>query len=103
MSFKIERKESDLEKSFRIACRRYGGVAKKQKGFAGDLDRRVVWPNGVTTYAELKRPDGTGEVSELQEKEIKELNDMGHLAMVVASEVDIAVFIQRSLERVLKP
>lgn len=99
-----DRKEVDIEKAFRIACRRYGGIARKltSPGSAGVLDRFVVWPGGVTTYAELKRPSG-GVVSALQLGELKMLSDMGHLAMLVNNEADIALFIKRSLERVLKP
>jgi hypothetical protein len=97
-----DRKESEIEKKFRIACRRYGGLARKltSPGSAGVLDRFVVWNNGVTTYAELKRPTG-GVVSELQSDEIRMLSGMGHLAQVVTNEMDIARFVKASLERVL--
>ncbi len=96
-----DRRESEIEKKFRIACRRYGGIAKKQTAGGGDLDRRVIWNSGVTTYAELKRPT-RGVTSQAQLDEIKLLQSMGHVAMVVANEMDIARFIKLSLERVLR-
>lgn len=101
MSFSIERKEADLEAIFNAACRRYGGVPRKQTGGGGDLDRRVIWDRGVTTYAEIKRSKG-GVVSALQEKELGLLLSMGHLAMVIRNEKDIALFVQESLKRVLE-
>lgn len=97
----IERKESDIEAKFVAACRRYGGIARKQTAGGGDLDRRVIWPNGVTTYAELKRPS-RGVRSKAQQDEVGLLLSMGHLAMFVQNEMDIAMFIKLSLERVMK-
>ena len=96
-----ERKEVDLEGAFVTACRRHGGTARKlvSPGHAGVLDRFVIWDNGVTTYAELKRPKG-GRRSPLQIDEVEMLTRRGHLAMFIASEADIALFIKRSLERV---
>lgn len=102
MTFQIDRKENDIEAKFVSACRRYGGIARKQTGGGGDLDRRVIWPGGVTTYAELKRPK-KGVRSKAQQDEVGLLLKMGHLAMFVESEMDIALFIQLSLERVMKP
>lgn len=96
----IERKETEIETKFVAACRRYGGIAKKQTAGGGDLDRRVIWPNGVTTYAELKRPK-KGVRSEAQQDEVGLLLSMGHLAMFVENEMDIARFIKLSLERVM--
>lgn len=95
----IERKESALEKAFNVACRRYGGIPKKQTAGGGDLDRRVIWDNGVTTYAEIKRGN-KGVVSPEQERELGLLLGKGHLAMVIRNEMDIAMFIKLSMERV---
>lgn len=96
-----DRLERDIEKKFVAACRRYGGIAKKQTAGGGDLDRRVVWANGVTTYAELKKPRG-GVASEAQEAEVKLLLSLGHVAMFVRTELDIARFVQLSMERVMR-
>ena len=101
MALQIDRKESSIEDKFVAACRRYGGIAKKQTGGGGDLDRRVIWPNGVTTYAELKRPKG-GVRSKAQQDEVGLLLKMGHLAMFVQNEMDIALFIKLSMERVMQ-
>lgn len=101
VSFQIDRKEADIEAAFNAACRRYGGVPKKQTAGGGDLDRRVVWDNGVTTYAELKRPK-KGVTSEMQDAELKLLLSKGHLAMVIRTEMDIALFVKLSMERVLR-
>lgn len=96
----IDRKESSIEKAFVVACRRYGGIAKKQTAGGGDLDRRVIWPKGVTTYAELKR--GKNSVrSKAQQDEVGLLLSMGHLAMFIDNEMDIAMFIKLSMERVM--
>lgn len=99
---KISRTEADLESAFRKACAKYGGVARKlaSPGNSGVFDRFVVWDNGVTTYAELKRPDGTGKRSQLQLDEQVLLESKGHLAMFIESEAQIALFIKRSLDRV---
>lgn len=101
MTLQIKRKEATLEAKFVAACRRYGGDAIKltSPGRAGMPDRLVFWANGVTTYAELKR-DEDAPVSKGQLDEIKKLQDKGHTAMLVRSEMDIAVFISESMKRV---
>ena len=99
---KISRTEADLETTFRKACAKYGGVARKlvSPGNSGVFDRFVIWDRGVTTYAELKHPDGTGRRSTLQLDEQRLLEEKGHLAMFIESEAQIALFIKRSLDRV---
>lgn len=101
MSLKIDRKEADIESVFTKACRRYGGVARKytSPGQRGVPDRLVYWGNGVTTYAELKRPGE--ELRPDQQEEIGLLLKMGHLAMVIRNEADTALFIKLSMERVM--
>ena len=60
----------------------------------------MIWPKGVTTYAELKR--GKNSVrSKAQQDEVGLLLSMGHLAMFIDNEMDIAVFIKLSMERVM--
>ena len=95
------RKESHLEKAFVRVCRRYGGDPAKLScpGRNGMPDRVVIWPNDVTTWAELKVPGG--ERSALQEHEIGELLKKGHLAMFIENEQDLATFVRLSLERVM--
>lgn len=102
MTLQVKRKESTLEAKFVASCRRYGGDAIKltSPGRAGMPDRLVVWNNGLTTFAELKR-DGDAPVSKGQLDEIKKLQDKGHVAMLVCSELDIAVFIAESMKRCL--
>ena len=101
MTLQIKDKESKLEERFRREVLKHGGVPRKyvSPGQAGVPDRLVYWPRGVTTYAEVKR-DEDEKPSKLQEEEIALLQGMGHLAMVVRSELDIALFIKRSLDRV---
>lgn len=99
MTFKIDL-ESEIEKKFVKECQRYGGVVRKQMAGGGDLDRRVIWPKGVTTYAEVKKRKG-GKRSQAQQDEVGLLLSMGHLAMFVENELDIARFIRASLERVM--
>lgn len=95
------RTESKIEAAFVRSCARYGGIARKltSPGAAGVPDRFVIWDKGVTTYAELKREKG-GVASPLQSEELEMLLSKGHLAMVVSCEMDIAMFIKLSLERV---
>jgi hypothetical protein len=99
MTLQIDR-ESEIESKFVKACARYGGIARKQTAGGGDLDRRVMWPNGVTTYAEIKKRKG-GVRSKAQQDEVGMLLKMGHLAMFVENEMDIAMFIKLSMERVM--
>lgn len=99
MTLQIDR-ESEIEGKFVRACARYGGIAKKQTAGGGDLDRRVIWQKGITTYAELKKRKG-GVRSKAQQDEVGLLLSMGHLAMFIDSEMDIALFIKLSLERVM--
>lgn len=100
---RIERKESTIEKAFVAACRRYGGDAVKltSPGRNGMPDRLIFWPGGLTTYAELKRPGE--QLRDDQETEIDKLLKAGHLAMVVRTELDMALFIKLSLERMVRP
>lgn len=99
LSLPDDRKESAVETKFNAAVKKAGGVSRKQAGGGGDLDRRVVWPNGVTTYAEIKRVKD-GVVSKTQAEEVALLTNLGHLAVVIRNELDIARFIKQSLDRV---
>lgn len=101
MTLQIRDKENKLEERFRKEVLKHGGVPRKytSPGQAGVPDRLVYWPAGVTTYAEVKR-DEDEDASKLQAQEIELLRTMGHIAMLIRSELDIAVFIKRSLDRV---
>lgn len=101
MTLRIRDKESKLEERFRKEVLKHGGVPRKytSPGQAGVPDRLVYWPKGVTTYAEVKR-DEDEKPSKLQEDELTLLQGLGHVAMLVRTELDIAVFIKRSLDRV---
>lgn len=95
---KIKRRESEIESKFVRICRRYGGTAIKV-GHGGWPDQAVVWPGGVTTWAELKRPGE--EPEEHQVERIKSLKEKEHLVRVVRNEAEIAEFISASLQRVM--
>lgn len=92
------RRESTIEAKFVKCCRRYGGDAVKV-GHSGKPDQAVLWPSGVTTWAELK---AAGEEPEPhQQVEIDKMRRMGHLVHVVHNEAEMALFISASLKRVV--
>ena len=95
------KKESTIETKFVATCRRYGGEALKftSPGRRGVPDRLVQWPGGVTTYAELKRPGE--DLSPAQVLEVKRMRDLGMVVFVVHNDVEMAMFISASLQKVV--
>ena len=112
----IERKkESTIEAKFVATCRRYGGEALKftSPGRRGVPDRLVQWPGGVTTYAELKRPGEDLSPAQVLEAEpdakdaagklacAKRMRDLGMVVFVVHNDIEMAMFISASLQKVV--
>lgn len=99
MTLQTKRRESTIEAKFIKCCRRYGGRSVKV-GHSGLPDQAVLWPSGVTTWAELK---ALGEDPEPhQQEEIDKMRAMGHTVHVVHNEAEMALFISASLKRVLQ-
>lgn len=99
MTLQTRRRESTIEAKFIKSCRRYGGKSVKV-GHSGLPDQAVLWPNGVTTWAELKAADEEPEPH--QQVEIGKMRAMGHLVAVIRGESDMAQFIADSLRLVMK-
>lgn len=60
------------------------------------IDRLAMLPNGVSLYAELKRPKG-GRKSPLQVFWIRWLIDNGHVAGFAATKEEVDQLIERAL------
>lgn len=99
MILQTKRRESTIEAKFIKACRRYGGKSVKV-GHSGLPDQAVLWPGGITTWAELKALDEQPEPH--QQVEIDKMRAMGHTVHVVHNEAEMALFISASLKRVLQ-
>lgn len=86
-------REENLEKAFVKVCKGLGFRVRKAKwiGVSGCPDR-YVWGYGRSFWVELKRPDGKGEVSPLQEREMSELRAGGMNACVIATFEELAAF-----------
>lgn len=90
--------EKDIEKKFRQAVSRHGGLCLKWvcPGWSGVPDRIVLLPGGRIIFCELKRPKG-GRLSDLQEWWARRLIDLGFTHWVVWDEEDVALFEQIEL------
>ena len=92
--------EKSIETYLRKKVEAFGGKCRKWKSpqNAGVLDR-IVQVFGQVWFVELKRPDG--ELSKLQEKEIKWLSDNGYKFEVIASIKEVDAFMLRVLGEAL--
>lgn len=78
--------ERDLEKKYCSLIRDQGGFPLKfvSPGFAGVPDRIILWPGGVATFAEIKKP---GErLRPLQEKRKAQFEKLGFTVEVIDSD-----------------
>jgi G:T-mismatch repair DNA endonuclease (very short patch repair protein) len=66
----------------------------KNTSLPGLPDRLIVAPNGVTYWVELKQPNG--ELSVLQEHQIKRLKALGHKVEVLWSETEVREWIKET-------
>lgn len=84
--------ESELEKKFTFAVKRMGGLPLKfvSPNCRGVPDRLVLFPGGVITFAEIKRPGG--KLRKLQEYRKKELENLGFRVWVIDSDVTVSCF-----------
>jgi len=87
-------RESSLERKFRQAVERIGGLAPKwvSPGNRGVPDRIVLLPEGRTVYVELKAPGKP--LQPLQRKWRKTLLALGHQHYKIDSEDDMERFIR---------
>lgn len=75
-------KEDVIEKCFREEALEYNGFAIKITEVLSFPDRAMLWPCGVTDYAELKRPKG-GRFQKGQKEMHEKLRGMGHVCVVL--------------------
>lgn len=89
-------KERDLESRFCSAVKARGGVVRKViwDGVAGAPDRIVLATGPRMAFVELKRTDGTGRVSKLQAREIRQLRRLGFDARVIQTDAEVAEFVK---------
>lgn len=87
-------REANLEKKFRLAVERVGGLAPKwvSPGSRGVPDRIVILPGGRVAFVELKAPGK--QLQPLQRKWMKTLRSLGHQVYKIDSEDDIERFIK---------
>lgn len=79
-------REREIEEYLRLGVKRLGGIAFKftSPGNAGVPDRLVVMPGNRIYFVELKRPGG--KTSQLQDRQIGRLRDLGCKVFVIDSK-----------------
>lgn len=87
-------RESTIEKYFRVAVERIGGLAPKwtSPGNRGVPDRIVILPGGRVVFVELKAPGR--QLQPLQRRWAKTLRSLGHQVYKIESVDDIDRFIR---------
>lgn len=89
--------ESTIEEYFVKRIKELGGkTVKAAVPGTRFIDRLAMLPNGVTIYAELKRPKG-GRKSALQVHWIDWLAERGHVAGFAATIEEVDKLIERAL------
>jgi hypothetical protein len=91
--------ENKLQKYLVAQCKSHDILCRKLRA-----EGRRGWPDmilifeGHIVFIELKNPNGKGELSALQELEIKEIKDHGAAAVVVDSFVGVDHVIAKLIE-----
>lgn len=82
-------REKDVERYLVGHIRKAGGEIRKVifPGHSGAPDRLVLFPDGESTWVELKAP--LGSVKAHQRREHERLRAMGQVVLVLRSESDI--------------
>lgn len=86
-------REREIEEYLRLGVKKLGGIAFKftSPGNAGVPDRLVVMPGNRIYFVELKRPGG--KTSQLQDRQIGRLRDLGCKAFVIDSKEGVDKFL----------
>lgn len=86
-------REREIEEYLRLGVKRLGGIAFKftSPGNAGVPDRLVVMPGNRIYFVELKRPGG--KTSQLQNRQIGRLKDLGCKIFVIDSKEGVDRFL----------
>lgn len=86
-------REREIEGYLRLEVKRLGGIAFKftSPGNAGVPDRLIVMPGNRIYFAELKRPGG--KTSQLQNRQIGRLKDLGCNVSVIDSKEGVDKFL----------
>jgi len=86
--------ESNLEKTFRLKVKKYGGKAFKftSPGKRGVPDRLVLLPEGRAIFVEMKAPGKP--LEPLQKKRANELRALGFKVYKIDSISDIENFVR---------
>jgi hypothetical protein len=93
-------KKSDLEAALEGALvkevKALGGLCVKitVKGERGWPDRLCLLPYGLSCYVEVKRPDGKGRVSKLQQRKIAQLGQLGHRVVLLGTFSHLEMLIE---------
>lgn len=86
-------REREIEEYLRLGVKRLGGTAFKftSPGNAGVPDRLIVMPGDRIYFVELKRPGG--KTSQLQNRQINRLKDLGCKVFVIDSKEGAGKFL----------
>lgn len=85
-------KEQKIEQYLKLKIEKLGGQAYKfNSGVRGVPDRIILLPGGKITFIELKAPGK--KPSALQEKRLRDLNDLGFHAIVIDSKRKVDDFV----------